>query len=85
MAERPFQPKLGFWTGFTKPAIATRVYYEILSFFLWLLGTLWVIDSTSKEFWLYYKILIFGAEKPKTRNLQNQVGDPKFDCFNLMG
>ena len=64
-AERPFQPKLGFCTGLTKPAIATRVLYEILSFFLWIIGTLWVIDSTSKEFWLLYKILIFGPEKQK--------------------
>ena len=83
--ERPFLPKLGFCTGFRKSAIPTRVLNELLSYFLCLIGTLWVIDSTSKEFWLYYKIWIFGAEKAKTRNLQNQVGDPKFDCFNLMG
>ena len=27
--------------------------------------TLWVIDSTSKDFWLYYKIVTFGLEKEK--------------------
>ena len=64
-AERPFQPKLGFCTGLTKPAIATRVLYEIPSYFLWFIGTLWVIDSTSKDYWSYYKIVIFGLEKEK--------------------
>ena len=64
-AERPFRPKLGFCTRLTKPAIATRVLYEKLSYFLWFIGTLWVIDSTSKDFWLYYKIVTFGLEKEK--------------------
>ena len=67
-AEHPFQPKSRICIAFIKRAIATRVLYEILSFFLWIIGTLWVIDSTSKEFWLLYKILSFGPEKQKTRN-----------------
>ena len=72
-AKRPFQPKLGFCTGLTKPAIATRVLYEILSYILWFLGTLWVIDSTSKDFWLYYKIWTFGLEneKPGIQNMSH--------------
>ena len=75
-AERPFQLKLGFCTGLTKLAIATRVLYEILSFFLWIIGTLWVIDSTSKGFWLLYKIFSFGPEKPKTKNPKKSLCAP---------